>query len=191
LLAHAVFTYHDGSGAFRVSLTFGKVALMRSSTIRVLGVLSGISLAAVAWGEAFTIELKVQTNGSSQTAHAEPISLGAVPKARKVLKGKAGVPLKISWTVASAGAKTDMKNILVHFFTVKEEKLDQQNTPKLTKDVTAESAVSLDFAPGDKSKGSLTFTVDQPGFYLMRLETIGAPEGQDCFAALDLAIQEK
>jgi hypothetical protein len=167
------------------------LALMHKSAIRALGILAGLSLAAVAWGEAFTIELKVETSGSSQTAHADPIALGAVPKARKVLKGKVGVPLKISWTVTSAGAKTEMKNILVHFFTVKEQKLGQQNTPKLTKDVTAESAVSLDFAPGDKSKGSLTFTVDQPGFYLMRLETIGAPEGQDCFAALDLAIQEK
>ena len=113
-----------------------------------------------------------------------------MPKARKVLKGKVGVPLKISWTVTSAGTKMEMKNIVVHFFTVKEAKLGQQDTPKLTKDVTAESAVSLDFAPGDKTKGSLTFAVDQPGFYLMRLETIGAG-GSGSFRALDLAIQEK
>jgi hypothetical protein len=164
---------------------------MNSSAIRALGVIGGLSLAAFAWGDAFTIELQVETNGASQTAQAEPIALSAVPKARKVLKGKVGVPLKISWTITCAGAKTEMKNVLVHFFTVKEHKLGQQNVPKLTKDVTAESAVSLDFMPGDKAKGSLTFTVDQPGFYLMRLETIGAPEGQDCFAALDLAIQEK
>jgi hypothetical protein len=164
---------------------------MHSLLIRAFGVLGALTLAAVAWGDAFTIELKVQMNGSSQTAHAEPIALGAVPKARKVLKGKVGLPLRISWTITSAGAKTEMKNIRVHFFTVKEEKLGQRKTPKLTKDVTAESAVSLDFAPGDKTKGSMTFTVAQPGFYLMRLETIGAPEGQDCFAALDLMIQEK
>ena len=67
--------------------------------------------------------------------------------------------------------------------------LGQRAVPKLTKDVSAESALTMDFGPGEKAKGGLRFTIDRPGLYLMRLETIGAPEGRECFSALDLVIK--
>ncbi len=143
---------------------------------------------ALSRADTFTIDLKVQSGSASQTAHAEPIALGAAPKPRKVLKGKAGVPLKITWTVTNADTKLEMKNIVVHFFTVREEKLGQAEVPKLTKDVTAESALTMDFAPRDKAAGALTLTIDRRGFYLMRVETLGAPDGHGFFAALDLWI---
>lgn len=156
--------------------------------MRIFAVLAVLSLAANARADAFSIELKVQSGGASQTATAESLALGAALKARKVLKGKAGVPLKISWKIVNTSAKMEMKNVLVHFFTVKEAKVGQRDVPKLTKDVTVENAMTMDFAPGDKGGGSLTFTIDRPGAYLVRVETVGAPEGQDCFAALDLII---
>ena len=154
-----------------------------------LGVLGGLFLTAAAWADSFTIDLKVQSGSASQTAHAEPVAIGAVLKARKVLEGKIGAPVKVAWTLTNSSPKAEMKNVLVHFFTVREEKLGQRDMPKLTKDVTAESALTMDFAPGDKAKGAMSFTIDRPGFYLVRLETIGAPVGQECFAALDLVIK--
>ncbi len=97
--------------------------------------------------------------------------------------------VQIHWTLTNSSAKTEMKNVLVHFFAVKEEAVGQRNVPKLTKNVTAESAVTVDFSPGEQARGVLTFTVNQPGAYLIRLQTMGAPEDEDCFAALDLVIK--
>ena len=56
----------------------------------------------------------------------------------------------------------------------------------------AETALTMDFQPKDQTKGELTFTLDQPGLYLLHLETIGAAvgaEGHEHFAALDLSVQ--
>ena len=64
--------------------------------------------------------------------------------------------------------------------------------PKLDKGVIAESALSMDFGPKDKSEGELSFTIDKPGCYLLRLETIGAtagPAGHEDFAALDVEVR--
>src|SRR5438270_1441916 len=132
-----------------------------------LGIVEGLFLSAAAQAESFTIDLKVQSGKESRTAHAEPIAIGAVPKVRQVLETKVGAAIKVAWTLTNTSPKTEMKNVLVHFFTVKEEMLGQRAVPKLTKDVSAESALTMDFGPGEKAKGTLTFTIDRPGFYLV------------------------
>jgi hypothetical protein len=153
---------------------------------RVLAVVVGLSGEVPAWADSFTIALKAQTGDASQSAQEEPVAIGVQPKVRKVLEGKAGQPVKVHWTLTNTSTKTVMKNILVHFFAVKQDALGQRQVPKLTRDVAAESALTMDFNPGEKAQGSLTFTVGRPGFYLIRVETIGAPDGEECFAALDL-----
>jgi hypothetical protein len=58
--------------------------------------------------------------------------------------------------------------------------------------VAAESALTMDFNPKDATRGELSFTLERPGFYLLRLETIGAAvgaDGQEYFAALDLEVE--
>ena len=83
----------------------------------------------------------------------------------------------------------EVEDVTVHFFAVKEENAGQRAVPKLTEGVIAESACTLDFHPADKNEGELTFTIDQPGCYLFRVETIGAtagPAGHEDFAALDV-----
>ena len=52
--------------------------------------------------------------------------------------------------------------------------LGQRNVPKLNMGVAAESALTMDFAPKDATRGALSFTIERPGFYLLRLETRGA-----------------
>jgi hypothetical protein len=134
------------------------------------------------------IDLRVQAGKKSQSVQAELVALGAEPKMRAVVENQAGTPIKVAWTLTNS-TQGELKNVVVHFFTVKEENLGQKTIPKLTKDVTAESALSVDFSPGEKARGGLTFTIDRPGFYLLRLETIGAPDGQECFAAMDMVIK--
>jgi hypothetical protein len=140
----------------------------------------------------FTIELKVQAGKASATAHAETAALGVQPKKREVLRVKSGDRITVKWRLTNANSKSEFKNVLVHFFTAKEEKLGQKAPPKLNKSVAAESALSMDFKPGDLSRGEMVFTISTPGYYLLRLETIGAAVGEDGhehFAALDLAVE--
>ena len=50
----------------------------------------------------------------------------------------------------------------------------------------------MDFGPKDKNEGELSFIIDDPGCYLLRLETIGATAGRaghENFAALDVKVR--
>lgn len=156
----------------------------------ILGVCGGWFLAPAAWGDALGIDLKVEAGKESQSAQAEPLALGVTPKERKVLTSTTGQSVKVQWVVTNKSPKTEMKNMTVHFVAVKAEKVGQRQVPKLTlQDVVAESALALDFSPGEKAGGSLTFKIDRPGVYFLRLEPKNAPEGEECFAAVDLVVK--
>jgi hypothetical protein len=158
----------------------------------VLGlVLFGWLPAVAARADHFAIDLEARAGKESKTAHAETAALGTSAKPRPVLQVKAGERVNVKWTLRCTDAKETYKDVLVHFFAVKEEKAGQQAVPKLDRDVAAESALTMDFKPKDASDGELSFTVDRPGSYLLRLETIGAAvglEGHEHFAALDLVV---
>jgi hypothetical protein len=100
--------------------------------------------------------------------------------------------VKVKWVLTNSHAKDSFKDVVVHFFAVKEDEAGQKVVPQLGKSVTVESASTVDFRPGDKTRAELTFTIDTPGAYLLRLETIGAaidPGGHEHYAALDVVVQ--
>src|SRR5205807_1401657 len=115
----------------------------------------------------------------------------AKPEPRPVLVAKADTPVTVKWTLRNTDPTATVKDVLVHFFAVREEKANQQEVPKLNKDVAAESALTMDFKPKDKAAGELTFTVAKPGTYLLRLEAKGAAgkDGREPFVALDLVVE--
>jgi len=140
----------------------------------------------------FTMDFTVQAGKAIKTAHAETAGLGIRSKARGILELTRGERVTAKWVLRSAAAKETAEDVVVHFFVVKEEKAGQRAVPKLTKDVAVETALTMDFKPKDKAEGELSFQIDKPGSYLLRLETIGAAKGKDAhehFAAIDLVVR--
>ncbi len=153
-----------------------------------LAVLGGLAASTRA-AEPFAIDLEVRSGKASKTAHAESASPDQTPGERGVLEIKAGDRVTVKWKLSGTDPKEKIENVTVHFFAVKEEAAGQKAKPKLDKGVVAESACTLDFTPGAKNEGELSFTIDNPGSYLFRLETIGAAAGSadhDDFAAIDV-----
>lgn len=149
-------------------------------------------LASAPAAEPFAIDLEVRSGKVRKTAQAESAAPGAKLKERDVLEIKAGDRVTVKWKLRSTDPKATLKDITVHFFAVKEERPGQRTVPNLNKGVVAESALSMDFSPKDKNEGTLSFTIDEPGCYLFRLETIGATAGQaghENFAALDVKVR--
>jgi len=157
-----------------------------------LAALGGLSASATAPAEPFAIDFEVRSGKASKTAHAvstAPDLSDDPPRAREALEIKAGDRVTVQWTIRGTDPKDKDPDITVHFFAVKEEAAGQKAVPKLDKSVVAESAATLDIGPGDKSEGELTFTIEHPGDYLLRVETIGGvggPAGHDDCAALDV-----
>ncbi len=149
----------------------------------------------------FAIDLEVKAPTGNQTAHAQISALGQKsipalgekPKPRAVLDVKVGDKITVKWTLRSTAAKETAKDMTVHFYAVKINKLGEPPPSKLDKGVISETALTMDFKPKDKTEGELNFQIEQAGFYLLRLETIPPPPGglEDLihFAALDLIVQ--
>lgn len=139
----------------------------------------------------FRIDLKAKVANETKTAHVVTLAANGRPQPRALLKAHVDTPITVSWTLSNATSAPKVKEVVVHFFAVREEKPDQQAVPALTKNVVAESALTMDFMPNDKTEGELTFSVAKPGCYLLRLETIGAvgKDGREPFAALDVVVR--
>lgn len=154
--------------------------------VLLLGLIGPVTLRA----ESLTIDLEAQAAKETRKARAETVA-SAERQPRAILMAKAGTPVTVKWTLHNTDTTATVNDVLVHFVAVKIDKPDQQDVPKLTKDVLAESALTMDFKPGDKSEGEVTFSVARPGCYLLRVETKGAPgkDGREPFAALDLVIR--
>ncbi len=140
----------------------------------------------------FAIDLTAKAGKASRTAHAETTGSEGLARARPALDASAGQAVTVTWTLRCTDPAKTYKDVIVHFVAVKEDKVGQRVVPKLDKDVAAETALSMDFKPKDSADGEVTFTVAQPGTYLLRLETIGAAtglEGHEDFATLDLVVR--
>ena len=157
-----------------------------------LAVAAWLSSVLAARADEFAIDLEARADKASKAAHAEKVALGTTPKQRPVLEARAGQRVTVKWTLSSTDPKTTYKDVTVHFFAVKEEKAGQQTVPRLDKDVAVETALSMDFKPKDSNEGELSFPLDKPGVYLLRVETLDAAQGEDgreYFAALDLVVR--
>ena len=157
-------------------------------TLIALGGLSSVAAAA----EPFAIDLEVHCGKASKTAHAESAAAGAKPNERPLLEVKAGDKITVHWKLSGVDAKAKIEDVTVHFVAVKEEEANQPAPPKLVKGVVAESALIMDVGPKDKNESELSFTIDKPGYYLFRVETLDAAVGganHDDFAALDVKVR--
>lgn len=154
----------------------------------IFAALAGVLVSASARADQFTIDLVARTAKDSTKAEAAYPAPQAKPSARAVLTAGADAPIVVKWTVRSVEPGATVKDVLVHFFVVKQDKPDQQEVPKLKTNVVVESALTMDFRPQDKTGGEITFTVANPGSYLIRMELKGVAgkDGREPFAALDL-----
>ena len=156
-----------------------------------LAAVGGLLAADAPPPEPFAIDLEVHCGAATKTAHAEsavPPATDAKPSERGLLEVKAGDRVTVHWKMSSTDPKAKTEDVTVHFFAVREEQAGA-TVRKLDKGVVAESALTMDFGPGDKNEGELTFTLEKAGFNLFRVETIGAaagPAGHEDFAALDV-----
>jgi hypothetical protein len=132
----------------------------------------------------FSIDLKAQ---AAQTAEAKFPAKKGEPRA--VLNVAADTAVTVKWTARKTDQGAIAKDVLVHFFVAKIDRPDQQDIPKLTKEVIVESALTMDFKSKDKAEGEIAFTIPNAGCYLIRLELKAG--GSEWFAALDLLVASK
>jgi len=110
---------------------------------------------------------------------------------RPVLKVRAGEPITATWLMRSAYPHGVMKGVVVHFYVAPEARVAQKAPPAPATPKVVESRFKMDFIPDFATKGLLVFQVDQPGTYLVRMESLEtiAEHGHEHFSAVDLVVE--
>lgn len=142
--------------------------------------------------EPFAIDLTVTVGKVNKSVHEESVSPLAKPKDRIVLEAKAGDRIRVKWKFVNVEKQATIKDVTIHFFAVQVDNASQVTLKKLAMGVVAETALNMDFGPKEQNDGELSFVIDKPGLYLLRVETIGAvagPTGHEEFAALDVRVK--
>jgi hypothetical protein len=110
---------------------------------------------------------------------------------RPVVTAKVGDRVEIEWLMRSVFPHGVMKDVVVHFFVVREETIGQKPVPDLKKGAWTESRMQVDFLPDHAARASIQLTARTPGAYLVRVESEGT-QGEvahEHFSAVDLKVE--
>lgn len=162
---------------------------MRAALVSLLVGSALIAGAAPARAEHAKITLELASPGDQQTAFVDQTPPESGKNPRPVLRVKAGEPLRVQWVFTNVYPHKTLENVVLHFFVARQEKVGQKDLPDLSGDVVLETAFDMDLKPGGKGGARSKFTVDEPGVYLVRVESRQTESDHEHFAAIDLVVE--
>ncbi len=156
---------------------------------RLIACVSLCLVASIANAEHARINLDVVAPGGQKTAFVDQTPPASGKNPRPVLKVKAGETIKVQWVYTNTYPNKTLENVVVHFFIAREEKAGQKELPDLNGEIVVEAAFEMDFKPGAKAGQKQTLRIDQPGTYLIRVETRQTNSDHEHFSAMDLVVE--
>jgi hypothetical protein len=135
------------------------------------------------------LRLDAEAGGEKKTAFVDQTPPESGKNPRPVLKVKAGEPVRIEWVFTNVYPHKTLENVVMHFFVAREDKVGQKELPDLRGDVVVETAFDMDFKPGAKAGARTTLRIDQPGAYLIRVESRQTQSDHEHFAAIDIEVK--
>jgi hypothetical protein len=118
--------------------------------------------------------MDLTVEGRPQAAHAgadtSPPAIGKNVRPR--VQVRAGDSVKLRWSVKNADARRKLDRLLVHLFIVREAEAGQKEVPDPRKGALWESVFATALEPSKGTSGEVEVPVDQPGTYLVRVESM-------------------
>jgi len=153
--------------------------------------LPGLLLTVAGWAlpanaEHAVIDLRViSPNGqATATTDQEPPAGGVNP--RSTMAVRVGERLLLQFILTNAYPHGVLKEAIVRYFVVRVDKMGQKKLPDLKKGVVTQGRVVMDLKPKCRVGARMQFRIDQPGVYLVRVDTLNTHSDHEHFAAIDL-----
>ncbi len=170
-------------------------SIMRHSWI--LGFFMLILVAKAAQAEHAIIDLRVirvdpRTGMAKDEASASVLQEppGENVSQRPQFKAKAGEPLVIQFILTNTyphGEKTDVR---IRYFVVREEKPRQKTVPDLREGVVTQGRFTLNYKPKCRVGARQSFTIKEPGAYLLRVQTENTDSDHEHTSNIDILIEK-
>jgi hypothetical protein len=155
----------------------------------------GLGLAA-AQAEHATISLRVlrfyqssdATDDSVEAkADQEPPQGGIV--SRPLFKAKAKEPLVLQFFFINTYPHGVNKDVTVRYYVVREEKIKQKAVPDPKDGCVIQGDFHLNFKPKSRVGARVSFSVPEPGNYLLRVDSLNTSNDHEHFSAIDLQVE--
>lgn len=155
-------------------------------------VFAAIVLLGTGWARAehFNIELTVKGAHDQATAHADtdPPHEGVNP--RPLCHARKGEELTLQFFVGSNFPHDTIKGVVIHYYIAPEKEAGKKSPPDPSKPAVLEGSFKMDFKPETGRVGlRQRLHIDQPGAYVVRIESEHSDSDHEHFAALDLVIE--
>ena len=107
---------------------------------------------------------------------------------RPLAKVKAGEPLALQFFLTNTYPHGVKKDVTVRYYVVREGKRGQKGVPGLKQGTVTEGQFKMNFKPGCRVGSRVAFRVKEPGFYLLRVETLNTDSDHEHFSAIDVEV---
>ena len=146
-------------------------------------------MASYARAEHFEIELTVKAARDQATAHSDtdPPPQGVNP--RPACHAKRGEELTLQFMFSSNFPHGTKKGVGVRYYVTPEKSAGNKSPPDMNQAPVTDGSFTMDFKPDGRVGLRQRLTIDRPGAYLVRVESIQSDSDHEHFAALDLVVE--
>jgi len=109
---------------------------------------------------------------------------------RPLARVKAGEPLALQFFLTNTYPHGVKKDVAVRYFLVREDKAGQKKVPALGKGTVIEGQFKLNFKPQCRVGSRVACHIDEPGVYLLRVETVNTDSDHEHFSAIDVQVDK-
>ncbi len=109
---------------------------------------------------------------------------------RPILKVKAGEPLALQFVLTNTYPHDVIKNATVRYYVAAEEKSGRKSTADLKKGTVTDGQFTLNLKPKCRVGSRVAFAIKEPGFYVLRVETLNTASDHEHFAAIDVEVDK-
>jgi hypothetical protein len=148
-----------------------------------------VTIASSARAEHAVIKLQVVGADGKQESFAdqEPPAGGIKRRPRMVVKH--GEPLVFEFVLTNAYPHKQIEGVVVRYFVVRTGAFGAKELPDLKQSAVTEGAVTMNFKPKCRVGARFNVRIDEPGIYLVRIDTQNTQSDHEHFSAIDLEVK--
>ena len=162
------------------------------------GLVGIITLASAARAEHAAINLRVIRIDSQTREEKDEINTTVVyqeppgenVEQRPLFKAKVGEPLVLQFILTNTYPHGEKKDVRIRYFVVREAKAKQNAVPDLHEGVVAQGRFTLNYKSKCRVGARQSFTIKEPGSYLLRLQTENTDSDHEHFSAIDILVEK-
>jgi hypothetical protein len=148
-----------------------------------------VLLASTARAEHAVIKLQVTGPDGKQESFADQEPPAGGIKRRPRFSVKHGEPLVFEFLLTNAYPHKQIEGVVVRYFVVRTGAFGAKEVPDLKASAVTEGTVNMNFKPKCRVGARLNVRIDEPGIYLVRVDTQNTQSDHEHFSAIDLEVK--